>query len=117
MSALDDALPILERVLKDRKQAIAIGNELITALDLAGWMTTDNDHLAMMRSALKVVHAAVIDPNTAPRDISSLTNRLQTLSKEVTSMEERARQEKPASGGKSDNTATSDDTSFDSSSI
>lgn len=82
-----------QQIVKDEKLATRIANAVHTALETEGWLTTDNDHLAMMRVALKRIADAVSDPECTARDLAALTNRLQQFSAEVTTMEEKQRQE------------------------
>lgn len=117
MPASDVIVDILEPILKDRKQAVKVGNEILTALDVGGWLTTNNDHLAMMRTALKRVHDAVVDPDCSARDLAALTNRLQQFSAEVTTMEEKQRQEEKINRGSTGNGARKATGRFDPSSI
>jgi len=93
MSAYEVIAKTLEPFIKDHKVLVKACNALTTELDNGGWLTTDNDHLAMMRAALQKIHQHVMDPECAARDVAALTNRLQQFSAEVTSMEEKQRQE------------------------
>lgn len=93
MSAHEVIVDAIEKHVKDHKQAIKIGNEVFTALDNGCWFTTDDDHLALLRSMRKRIADAVSDPDTAPRDLASLTRRLQDVSREATTLEEKQRQE------------------------
>jgi hypothetical protein len=93
MSAYEVIAKALDPFIKDHKVLVKACNALTAELDNGGWLTTDNDHLAMMRAALQKIHQHVMDPDCAARDVAALTNRLQQFSAEVTSMEERQRQE------------------------
>lgn len=101
MPAHDVIRKAVDKLVKsDAKLAARIANEVFTELDNNGWLTTDNDHLAMMRATLTRIHNAVTDPDCSTRDLASLTRRLQEFSREVTTLEERQRQEKSSGGNK-----------------
>lgn len=117
MPAHDVILTEVEKITKDPKLATRIANAVHTALDTDGWLTTENDHLAMMRVALTQVVAAVKDPDCSRRDLATLTRQLQQLSTEVTSMEEKQRQEGRISRGSTSNGARKAKGGFDPSKV
>lgn len=115
MPAHDVIRKAVDKLVKnDAKLATRIANEVFTELDTGGWLTTDNDHLAMMRTALRRIHDAVSDPDCSARDLAALTNRLQQFSQEVTTMEEKQKQEGKISRGNTDTRTTG---GFDSSKV
>lgn len=93
MPAHDVILTEVQKIMKDAKQATKIANAVFNELDTGGWLTTDNDHLAMMRKVLHRISDEVNDPDCSARDLAALTNRLQQFSRDVTTMEEKQRQE------------------------
>jgi polyhydroxyalkanoate synthesis regulator phasin len=95
MTAQEVVADLLEKPLGDHKQAIRLSNEIINALDLAGWHTTEDAYLATLRVMLRRVVAVANDPDTPARDLASLSRQVQQLSKEVAALEEKERQEKP----------------------
>jgi hypothetical protein len=116
VSAHEAVCEAVNTQVKDAKQAAKISDAVFTALDSGGWLTTDNDHLAMMRTTLQVIHKAVMDPETARKDISPLTRRLQDLSALVTTLEEKERGEARIRRG-STNTNGASAAKFDNSKI
>lgn len=117
MPAHDVILTEVETITKDPKLATRIANAVHTALDTGGWLTTENDHLAMMRVALKRIADAVSDPDCTARDLAALTNRLQQFSAEVTTMEEKQRQEGRIHRGSTRNGAAKAKGGFDNSKV
>jgi len=105
MSAYDVITKALEPFIKDHSVLVKACNAVSTELDNGGWLTTDNDHLAMMRSALQQIAGRVNNPDIADRDLAALTNRLAQFSAEVTSMEEKQRQEGRIKRGSTDRPA------------
>lgn len=100
MTVNDAVMKAIKPLITDEAQRVKIVNAVVTELDFAGWITTDNDHLAMMRTLLKVNQQAALDPEVHPRDLATLTNKVMALSKEVFTMEERARLERKQAGGR-----------------
>jgi hypothetical protein len=98
MSAHEAIRKAVSSVVTDTNQAAKISDAVFIALDNGGWFTTDNDHLAMLRATLQVIHTATMNPDTPARELSPLTRRLQDLSREVTTLEERQRQERGERG-------------------
>jgi hypothetical protein len=98
VSAHEAIRDAVNELVKDAKQAAKISDAVFVALDSGGWFTTDNDHLAMLRTTLRVIHKATMDPETPRRELSPLTRRLQDLSGEVTTLEERQRKERGERG-------------------
>lgn len=86
----------------DRKTAVRIANAVINVLDEGGWLTTGDDHLALLRTIRKRIATAVGNDETPARDLASLTRRLQDVSREISQLEEKERQESKgsSSGGK-----------------
>lgn len=99
MPAVNVIADALEPFLKDAKLAIKLSNEVFTALDNGGWLTTDDDHLALLRSMRRRIAEAVNNPDCPARDLASLSRRLQDVSREVTTLEEKERQEGKKKGG------------------
>lgn len=87
---VDAIEPLLK---KDHKLAIKVANAAINAAELGGWVTTNDEHLALMRTIRKRLSDAIADPECPARDLAALTNRMQAVSKEVTMLEEKERQE------------------------
>lgn len=116
MSAHQSIVDVIEPLLKDRKLAIKIANQAITALDNGGWFTTEDEHLAMMRRARLRLAKAIDDEDCPARDLAALINRMQAVSKEVTMLEEKEAQEKQGKrggGSGKSNTAGTTDEPFD----
>lgn len=121
MSAHAEVLENLEKLFpNDRKLAVKIANSVINVLDEGGWLTTDDDHLALLRQMKRRIAKAVAAEETPARDLASLTRRLQDISREVSTLEEKERQEKKGSkGDKSDSSGRTPagDTPFDGSQL
>jgi DNA-binding phage protein len=117
MSAHEVIRNAVNEHVKDAKQAAKISDAVFTSLDVGGWLTTDNDHLAMLRSMQQVIRKAMLSEDTATKDISPLTRRLQDVSREVTTLEERQNQEGRSKRGKPDDDGTAGSTAFDPSTI
>jgi hypothetical protein len=113
MSAHEVIRNAVNEHVKDAKQAAKISDAVFTALDVGGWLTTDNDHLAMLRSMQQVIRKAMLSEDTATKDISPLTRRLQDVSREVTTLEERQNQEGRSKRGSTDTNSAAAGKSFD----
>lgn len=72
-------------ILTLRERAKAEGSEV-------GKFTAD-DHLNLLKRIQRRVSTAVHAPKTAPRDLAALTRRLQDISSEIATLEERAEME------------------------
>lgn len=76
-------------------------------------------HLVLLKSMRRRIAEAVADPDCPARDLASLTRRLQDVSREITSIEEKLSAEQRASGSGNSNgtgrpgTNTSGDSAFD----
>jgi hypothetical protein len=68
VSAHEAIRDAVNELVKDAKQAAKISDAVFVALDSGGWFTTDNDHLAMLRTTLQVIHKATMDPETPRRE-------------------------------------------------
>jgi hypothetical protein len=117
MSAYEVITKTLEPFIKDPKALAKACNAVSTELDIGGWLTTDNDHLAMMRTALKRIHESVVDPDCTARDLAALTNRLQQFSAEVTTMEQKQAQEGKINNSGNTHAGTADSDGFDDSEV
>lgn len=118
MSAHSVVVERLEEMYpNDKKTAVRIANTVINTLDEGGWLTTSDDHLALLRTIRKRIATAVSNEETPARDLASLSRRLQDVSREIATLEEKERQEKKGSsdGGKANGGSgtTSTDTAFD----
>lgn len=107
--------PLLAKHGLDHKFAIKLANEAINALEVGGWHTTEDEHLATLRMMRKRIQQAVSAEETPARDLASLSRRLQDLSREVSQLEEKERQEKPKGGsdGTAGNSGATSSTAFD----
>lgn len=121
MSAHSAVVERLEQMYpNDKKTAVRIANAVINTLDEGGWLTTADDHLALLRTIRKRIGTAVSAEETPARDLASLSRRLQDVSREIATLEEKERQEtKGSSGGKSTGSAsaTAADAPLDSSQL
>lgn len=104
MTVNDSVMDAIESLVKDEKLRVKIVNAVVNELELHGWITTDSDHLAMMRGLLRVNHKAAMDPDIPARDLAAVTLKLMSLSKEVSTLEERAKQERKQDSGGNSNT-------------
>lgn len=55
-------------------------------------------HLDLLRKMKARIQDAVFDPDCPPRDLASLTRRLQDISREINELEERAKREGKSNG-------------------
>lgn len=109
MSAHEAIRKAVDSVITDTAQAAKVSDAVFVALDTAGWFTTDSDHLAMMRTLLQHNYSLATNPETNARDVAALTNKVQSLSKEVATLEERARQESRQNRGRNSAGGTADE--------
>lgn len=60
---------------------------------------TDGDQLELLVAMRKRVAETVQDPDCPPRDLASLTRRLQEIAREIDALEAKAKQEADEDGG------------------
>lgn len=68
--------------------------------EAADVMDPPDEHMRLLKRMRTRIMRDVDDDETSSRDLAALTNRMQTLSKEIFSLEERQRAENKSSGGK-----------------
>lgn len=86
----------------DKTQSAALADAITAGLARRGWVVAEvydvieppDEHLRTLKSMRRVIAEAVNSGETAARDLASLTRRLQDVSREVTTIEERHRGEK-----------------------
>lgn len=87
----EDTLPRELASLSRRLQIVS--HDIVELEEKLGIGGGDAEHLRLMRRMEKMVSKVAFCPKTAPRDLSSLTNRLQDLAAEIATLQERAKME------------------------
>jgi hypothetical protein len=108
---MDDPRTVLTNVIKackvkfldlpeghDRALADAIADGLerrgLVIAEMSDVIEPPDEHLRTLKNIRRIVNDAVVNGETPARDLASLTRRLQDVSREVTTIEERHRGEK-----------------------
>jgi len=76
-----------------------------TIADIDNVFSDPNEHLRLLKSMRRRLAEVVDNPDTPPRDLASNSRRLQDVSREVTSIEEKLSAEKRTSGKSNTNGA------------
>jgi hypothetical protein len=93
VTAYDVALKVVSANEENTKLAKQLAAAVIEALEREGWIGHRDDGLAMMKALRQRVKTAVMDPECPPRDLASLSRRLQDLNSDILELEDRLRDE------------------------
>ena len=95
----------------DKAEAAALASAIVEGLRRRAVAIVDEDeildrpdeHLQTLKSMRRIIRDALNSGETPARDLASLSRRLQDVSREVTTIEERHRDEKAERGGRAKN--------------
>lgn len=91
-----------------------LGKRGIAIVDQDEVIDPPDEHLSTMKRMKRRINEAINDPDCAARDLASLSRRLIEIQRDITTMEERIRQENKQRGRTSrSNETTSHDAEFD----